>query len=92
MLKSKEKKAKKKYAAPHIEIEFYELDANIASHCDTVVNIGPQMGKHEGCEDFPVFYGMDMASYSVKNSYNVQFYEDTDCTCTNSSLGGFWTS
>ena len=34
---------KKVYEAPEVEIELYELNASIASHCGIVVSNGPEM-------------------------------------------------
>ena len=34
---------KKTYETPKAEVERYQLDASIASNCETVVHNGPQM-------------------------------------------------
>lgn len=85
---------KKIYEAPDLEIETYELDANIASHCGIVVSNGPAMGEHEECDDYLDPFGA--TTFSLDRSgpvYNVQFYEDTNCDCyTTGGDYGYWTS
>lgn len=81
---------KKVYEAPTLEIELYQLDANIASNCGIVVHNGPEMGTHRQCSD----YNDPFAAYSARSAvYNVQFYEDTNCDCyTTGGDYGYWTS
>lgn len=83
---------KKTYVAPNLEIERYELDASIASHCCIVVSNGPEMGNHTQCQDYQDPFG----TYSMRGTepvYNVQFYEDTNCDCyTTGGDYGYWTS
>lgn len=86
---------KKVYVAPTVEIERYELDANIASNCSIVVSNGPAVGNHELCDDYDDPFAMSaqsaVSTYSVV--YNVQFYEDTNCDCYYSASDhGYWTS
>lgn len=87
-------KVKKVYEAPYLEIEEYELDASIASHCGIVVSNGPELGGHEGCDDYIDPFATESASsYSLQRVYNVQFYEDTNCDCyTTGGDYGYWTS
>lgn len=83
---------KKVYEAPTLEIETYELDANIASNCGIVVSNGPALGDHQECEDYAEKnpFGLFRARSAV---YNVQFYEDTNCDCyTTGGDYGYWTS
>lgn len=83
---------KQVYEAPDLELEEYELNADIASHCGIVVHNGPEIGIHKLCND----YKDPFSSYSLRSSepvYNVQFYEDTNCDCyTTGGDYGYWTS
>lgn len=82
---------KKIYEAPQLEVEKYELDKSIASHCDIVVSNGPEIGVHKACSD----YGDPFGPYSARSRsvHNVQFYEDTNCDCyTTGGDYGYWTS
>ena len=42
---------KKTYETPKAEVERYQLDASIASNCETVVHNGPQMNGYSQCSD-----------------------------------------
>lgn len=84
---------KKRYEAPLLEVERYELDANIASNCRIVVSNGPEIGDHKGCEDYKDPFSTATYSLNREAIYNVQFYEDTNCDCyTTGSDYGYWTS
>ncbi|MGM9630813.1 hypothetical protein [Butyricicoccus sp.] len=85
---------KKKYEAPALEMEVYELDASIASHCGIVVSNGPAEGNHEQCEDYhDPFATSTYSAQKAAGPYNVQFYEDTNCDCyTTGGDYGYWTS
>ena len=83
---------KKVYEAPEVEIELYELDKSIASHCGIVVHNGPELGTHRQCGDYNDPFAARAATYGA-GPYNVQFYEDTDCDCyTTGGDCGYWTS
>lgn len=87
---------KQVYEAPRFEVETYELDANIASNCTVVVQMG-DYGGGDGqpvCDDY-----LDKVQKVVDpltpQSYNVNFWENTcDCytTAGNSGDPGFFTS
>lgn len=81
---------KKKYVSPQMEVEMYELNKAIANNCAMVVTNGPEMGAHQQCSD----YADPFETFALEqNSYNVQFYEDTNCDCYYSaSDAGYWTS
>lgn len=85
---------KQVYEAPRFEVETYELDANIASHCGILVNNGPAVGNHELCDDYEdPFEMVQMPADATAASYNVWFYEDTNCDCYYSAAdSGYWTS
>lgn len=84
---------KKVYEAPLLEVEAYELDASIASHCGIVVSNGPALGEHVQCDDYKDPFATSAGTYSLKKAYNVQFYEDTNCDCyTTGGDYGYWTS
>lgn len=86
---------KKAYEKPVLEIEYYELDTNIASNCAEVVSNGPAVGNHQQCDDYddPFAMSLSISTYSTQGVYNVQFYEDTNCDCYYSSSDyGYWTS
>lgn len=90
---------KKVYEAPALEIEIYQLDANIASNCTQVVTKGDYGGTGEDervCDDYigivePTRVGDTAGTYA----YNVNFWENTcDCytTAGNNGVKGFFTS
>lgn len=85
---------KRIYAAPNLEIEQYELDVNIASHCGIVVQNGPAMGNHSQCADYQDPFVLRPGKLEAKSGpHNVQFYEDTNCDCyTTGGDYGYWTS
>lgn len=83
---------KKVYEAPEVEIELYELDKSIASHCGIVVHNGPELGTHKQCGDYNDPFAAKASNYGA-GPYNVQFYEDTNCDCyTTGGDYGYWTS
>ena len=86
---------KKVYVAPVLEIEVYQLDANIASHCGIVVDNGPVIGNHvTPCNDYKDPFAFDSSTAEINGGpYNVEFYEDTNCDCyTTGGDYGYWTS
>lgn len=86
---------KKVYKAPKMEIEYYSLDASIASNCANIVSNGPAVGNHQLCNDYEDPFAMsDESGIALFGGpYNVQFYEDTHCDCYYSSNdNGYWTS
>ena len=82
---------KRPYIKPDMEIECYALDANIASNCAIVVNSGPQIGGHTGCQEYYDYIGIPMPS-TLKMQHNINFYEDTNCDCYTTAGNGFFTS
>lgn len=83
---------KKKYEAPTLETEIFELDAKIASNCDTVVNNGPKIGDQGPCQEFISPYSL-RRSAETEPVYNVNFYDDVVCDCyTTGGNGQYWTS
>lgn len=84
---------KQVYEAPLFEVETYELDANIASHCTVKVTNGPAVGSHEQCDDYDNPFLTQLPGDATTATYNVDFYEDTNCDCYYSASGnGYWTS
>lgn len=83
---------KKVYEAPALEIEIYELNTSIASHCSMVVHNGPEVGSYQPCNDYKDPFAASAAStYGLP--HNVQFYEDTNCDCyTTGGDYGYWQS
>ena len=87
---------KKVYDAPKLEIEIYQLDANIASNCTIVVSMGDH-GGGEGqpfCEDYGGIVGIQRVDDAASPyAYNVNFWETTcDCYTTAQNATGFFTS
>lgn len=82
---------KKVYKKPILEFESYELDRSIASNCAVVVSNGPAVGDHAQCTDYEDPFAM---TYSTRSAtYNIWFYEDTNCDCYYSAAdGGYWMS
>lgn len=79
------------YEAPDLEIESYELDANIASNCNLVVDMGPEgPGAIEVCEDYYEKTGEVAAMFSLP--HNVQFWSEETCDCYYSAGDGCFTS
>lgn len=79
---------KKVYSKPLIEIEVYELNANIAANCGNKVSLGPEAPGHTVCSEFEDAF--DVASISVYSSGTTPFYDDgsANCDCYYSSGGG----
>ena len=69
---------KKTYETPKAEVERYQLDASIASNCETVVHNGPQMNGYSQCSDYIDPFETYSAARSV---HNVQFYSEDTCDC-----------
>ena len=67
---------KKTYETPKAEVERYQLDASIASNCETVVHNGPQMNGYSQCSDYIDPFETYSAARSV---HNVQFYSEDTC-------------
>ena len=85
---------KRVYEAPVLEIEIYQLDANIASNCKVVVSMG-DYGGGEGesaCDDYLAMVGLPATSSYSLRPHNVNFWENT-CDCYTTAGGdGFFTS
>lgn len=84
---------KRVYEAPVLEIEIYQLDANIASNCTVVVNMGDEGGStgQPACDDYLGMVGRTRSNIS-SYAYNVNFWEST-CDCYTTAGGpGFFTS
>lgn len=85
---------KKVYKKPIVEIEFYELNANIASNCTVVVTMG-DYGGGEGepaCNDYLEMVGLPTITSTYARAHNVNFWEKT-CDCYTTAGGaGFFTS
>ena len=82
---------KKAYKKPNIEVEIYSLSESIAANCDIVVNNGPAIGGHTGCDKYEdPFEGIALFSSA---SINGPFYDDGTCDCyTTGNNFGFWNS
>lgn len=85
---------KKVYEAPALEMEVYQLDANIASNCAVVVTMGGY-GGGEGeppCNDYLEMVGLPTTSSYSLRPHNVNFWE-SNCDCYTTAGGlGFFTS
>lgn len=84
---------KKVYKKPTVEIEFYELNANIASNCAVVVTMGDYGGGagEPACDDYLEMVGKKSTS-TFALAHNINFWENT-CDCyTTAGGGGFFTS
>lgn len=84
---------KKEYIKPLIEIEAYELDAQIAANCGNIVNLGPEGPEPGGvaCSDYGDSYG----PWALPRSSGISFYQSNlaGCDCYYSSGGeGYFTS
>lgn len=86
---------KKVYEAPVLEIEIYQLDANIASNCTVVVLMGDHGGGKDQpfCKDYGDIVGIQRVDDTANPyAYNVNFWETT-CDCYTTAEGdGFFTS
>lgn len=93
---------KKIYSKPVLEIEVYEMSADIAANCGNKVNLGPEAPGHEPCSDYtdgPGFGGDDdfefFSLYTTKSAGGTPFYSDgsADCDCYyNSGGAAYFTS
>lgn len=85
---------KKIYEAPDLEIETYELNANIASNCSPVVDFGPGIVQENGTIENTCDFFKD--PWAMALSVDTSFYEPgtgTTCTCYYSAGGeGYFTS
>ena len=83
---------KKVYEKPSFEIEYYQLNSNIASNCTLVVNMGPEAtGAVKVCDDYYEKTGEQApARYSLP--HNVQFWTAETCDCYYSAGDGCFTS
>lgn len=94
-MKGEMSKMKKVYEAPKIEIEIYELNANIASNCTEVVTMG-DYGGGEGepaCNDYLNMVGKPPIETGIAAyAYNINFWKHS-CDCYTTAGGrGFFTS
>lgn len=83
---------KRVYEAPVLEIEIYQLDANIAQNCTVVVTMGDYGGREgePACKDYCDIVGLPAPSSYSSRAYNVNFWENTcDCYTTAGGLGFF---
>lgn len=89
---------KKIYSKPNLEIEVYEMSANIAANCQTVIELGPEGPGVSICEDFKGGFDGEFdewSSFSLKKSGGNPFYEDpaSGCDCYYNAGGeGYFTS
>lgn len=87
-------KMKKTYESPRIEIEVYELNANIASNCTVIVTMGDYGGGvgEPACNDYLEMVGQPPVGAAATYAYNINFWEHT-CDCYTTAGGaGFFTS
>ena len=86
---------KKVYEVPTLEIELYELDANIASNCSTTVEMGPEgPGAEKVCKDYYDETGEpypNSTNWSLRQK-NINFRTGDSCDCYTSASGTFFTS
>ena len=81
---------KKVYEAPELEVELYTLDESIASNCTLIVESGPEMPGHSGCEGYVEPFALFR---SVEEEINMNFYDEVICDCYTTGNGsGLWTS
>lgn len=84
---------KRRYEKPIVEIENYELDANIASNCKRVITMGPVHPSHTVCDSYYQASGEPdprTSEVSLFANYNVDFWEN--CDCYTSASGLYFTS
>ena len=80
---------KKSYSKPIVEIEVYEMNADIASNCGDKVNLGPEAPGHTICEDYkgsnPGFGGDNdfefFTLYTTRSTGGTPFYSDGSAGC-----------
>ncbi len=87
---------KKKYQAPVVLIETYELNQSIANNCAVIVNNGPADLTHEQCSKYEDIWGglslREPEFVTQQETKNIQFYEDSNCDCYTTGYGSYWTS
>lgn len=93
---------KKIYVKPTLEIEQFELNANIAGNCGSVISFGPgddtNPMNRPVCKEFEGAFDVEIASvFSTKSSGNTPFYENGGqvmngavCDCYYSSGGNVY--
>ena len=81
---------KKVYSKPSVEIEVYELNADIAANCGSTVSLGPEAPGKVVCEEFEDAF--DVFSLSPRAKGGTPFYSDgsANCDCYYSSGGGLY--
>lgn len=83
---------KKVYSKPSIEIEVYELNADIASNCGKTVSFGPEAPGKITCEEFKDAFEVEVFSIAPRSAGGTPFYDDgaANCDCYYSSGGGLY--
>lgn len=87
---------KKVYSKPVIEIEVYEMSADIAANCGEKVTLGPEAPGYKVCGEFETGFGGDddFTSFSLYTTRNggTPFYENgaANCNCYYNSGGGMY--
>ena len=78
---------KKVYKKPMLELEVYELNANIAANCGKEISFGPEAPGKTTCDEFKDAWDVFSA-----RSGGTPFYEDgaANCDCYYSSGGGIY--
>ncbi|MGM9601754.1 MAG: hypothetical protein ACI3W5_09295 [Faecousia sp.] len=79
---------KKKYETPLLDLQIYELNADIAQNCNIVVTTGPEDLDHEACDDYMEIEGISTSRMRTRS--NVDFWDN--CDCYTSASGDFFTS
>lgn len=81
---------KKRYVAPKLEVEIYEINTAVAS-CADKVTVGPQIGTHDACDGWEdIFEDEPIATQAAELT---SFYNDGTCDCYYSAGNqGYFTS
>lgn len=81
---------KKVYSKPLVEIEVYEMNADIASNCGRTVSLGPEAPGKTVCEEFEDAF--EVFSLYGARSVGTPFYSDgaANCDCYYSSGGAVY--
>ena len=79
---------KKVYSKPILEIEVYEMNADIAANCGNRVTLGPEAPGKVTCDEFKDAFEV-FSLYTTRSTAGTPFYSDNsaNCDCYYSSGG-----
>ena len=79
---------KKVYSKPTLEIEVYEMSADVAANCGEVISLGPEAPGKTTCDEFKDAFEV-FSLKTTRATEGTPFYSDdaANCDCYYSSGG-----